>query len=183
MGRPSNGIATLLRIIAILTFIGGALIGFEEGQGYYEFYFEEAMPYWAGTFVAGSVFLGFAEIITLLQGINDKLNKAPQGDNDNHDQIPGDATQESQTVYRFVCRSCGKKNTGWYQKCPNCGAVGKMEKLPKVETIIEANDIPITGKNIATSNMHSGGWVCPNCGRNHYDYETSCSCGKSRLDT
>lgn len=180
MERPYNAIATLLRIIAILTFIGGAILGWSAGDGYRTFYFEEALPYWAGTFVSGSVFLGFAEIITLLQGINDKLYKIPK---DHHEKIAGDATQESQTVYRFVCRSCGTKNTGWYQKCPNCGAVGKMEKLPKAETIIESNDIPITDKNNATSNMHSGGWVCPNCGRNHYDYETSCSCGKSRLDT
>lgn len=27
----------------------------------------------------------------------------------------------------FVCRSCGKASSGWYQNCPNCGAVGKME--------------------------------------------------------
>ena len=30
---------------------------------------------------------------------------------------------------RFVCRNCGEKSTGWYQACPHCGAVGKMEKV------------------------------------------------------
>ena len=29
----------------------------------------------------------------------------------------------------FICRSCGKTRAGWYQVCPDCGAVGKMEKL------------------------------------------------------
>ena len=26
------------------------------------------------------------------------------------------------------------------------------------------------------------GWTCPNCGKKHYPYETSCSCGASRFD-
>ena len=30
---------------------------------------------------------------------------------------------------KFVCDNCGTLQTGWYQKCPNCGSVGKMRKL------------------------------------------------------
>lgn len=30
---------------------------------------------------------------------------------------------------RFICQNCGKIRSGWYQKCPDCGAVGKMEKM------------------------------------------------------
>ena len=29
---------------------------------------------------------------------------------------------------KFICTSCGTTNTGWYQKCPNCGAVGTMKR-------------------------------------------------------
>lgn len=28
-----------------------------------------------------------------------------------------------------------------------------------------------------------GGWRCSDCGKAHYSYETSCSCGRSRFDT
>ena len=31
--------------------------------------------------------------------------------------------------YRFVCSACNTPSTGWYQKCPSCGAIGKMDKL------------------------------------------------------
>ncbi len=30
--------------------------------------------------------------------------------------------------YRFQCQRCGHLSTGWYQKCPHCGAEGKMVK-------------------------------------------------------
>ncbi len=29
---------------------------------------------------------------------------------------------------KYVCRACGNYSTGWYQKCPKCGTVGRMEK-------------------------------------------------------
>ena len=40
-------------------------------------------------------------------------------------------------VYRFVCHDCGKKHTGWYQKCPHCGANGQMQRLPEEEIVVE----------------------------------------------
>ena len=80
-------------------------------------------------------------------------------------RMVGDATQESQTVYCFVCRSCGTKNTGWYQKCPNCGAVGKMEKFPKAEIIIESNDIPSKREEAQKRLERQKRFkTCPNCG-------------------
>lgn len=30
---------------------------------------------------------------------------------------------------RFVCKSCGKNLTGWYQFCPACGAAGQIEEI------------------------------------------------------
>jgi hypothetical protein len=34
---------------------------------------------------------------------------------------------------KFICRNCGKTCSGWYQTCPNCGAVGRMEKTKASE--------------------------------------------------
>lgn len=31
---------------------------------------------------------------------------------------------------KFICRACGSYASGWYQNCPKCGAVGKMEQAP-----------------------------------------------------
>lgn len=30
--------------------------------------------------------------------------------------------------------------------------------------------------------LANGGWKCPDCGKLHHSYETSCSCGKSKSD-
>ena len=29
---------------------------------------------------------------------------------------------------RFVCKNCGTRLTGWYKECPNCHAVGTIER-------------------------------------------------------
>ena len=34
---------------------------------------------------------------------------------------------------KFICTSCGATNPGWYQKCPNCGAVGHMKRNSEEE--------------------------------------------------
>ena len=28
--------------------------------------------------------------------------------------------------YKYVCSACGRRRTGWYQKCPDCGSVGTI---------------------------------------------------------
>lgn len=35
---------------------------------------------------------------------------------------------EVRNQHKFVCTACGNFSTGWYQTCPHCGAVGKMER-------------------------------------------------------
>lgn len=56
----------------------------------------------------------------LLAGPGKSANQEPEGQSE----------QESlrDTSKKFVCTECGAYSTGWYQKCPNCGAVGKMKK-------------------------------------------------------
>lgn len=78
-----NPIAMALTIIAWVIFIGGffagIILGIEEVEkGYYytytetEFSFAVALTYWGISLVSGTMFLGFAEIIKLLEAIKRK---------------------------------------------------------------------------------------------------------------
>jgi hypothetical protein len=66
---PTNRIATALQIIAYLIFAGGFITGMTLG-GLAESVIP-ALIYWGACAVSGIVFLGFAEIILLLQKIVD----------------------------------------------------------------------------------------------------------------
>jgi len=76
----TNIVATILTIIAWVTFIGGFIMGIVYGnveiEGYYsdytEFSFQVAFIYWAVSFISGMMLLGFAEIIKLLEDIKNK---------------------------------------------------------------------------------------------------------------
>lgn len=70
-----NRVAGVLRVIALFIYLGGFIAGllFGVDAGYLsDFPFLSILAYWAGFFVAGTTFLGFAEIIDLLQEIVDK---------------------------------------------------------------------------------------------------------------
>ncbi len=75
-----NVIAKVLTCIAWIVFVGGFLVGIALGnvevEGYYsyhkEFSFAIAFGYWCTSFISGMVFLGFAEIIKLLNDIKNK---------------------------------------------------------------------------------------------------------------
>ncbi len=78
-----NGIATALTVIAWIIYIGGFIAGIAFGNvevvrgTYYtytdtEFSFAIAFVYWAACIIAGTMFLGFAEIIKLLEAIKRK---------------------------------------------------------------------------------------------------------------
>lgn len=84
--QAENPIGNALKVFAIATIIIGLLLGivmafvevpYETYFGGYdtktEFSWTIALTYWSDAFVAGIVFLGFAEIITLLQTIVDKF--------------------------------------------------------------------------------------------------------------
>ena len=76
----NNPIATALSVIAWIVFIGGFIAGIASGiievDGYYydytEFSFAIAFIYWGVSLVSGTMFLGFAEIIKLLDAIKKK---------------------------------------------------------------------------------------------------------------
>ena len=66
----------ILRIIAIVTFIGGAFIGYDAGDKMvtidrmisYQFSFMDALIVWFMSFAIGVLFLAIAKIIDLLAG-------------------------------------------------------------------------------------------------------------------
>jgi len=78
----SNGVATTLTVIAGIIFFIGFIVGIFMGtEAKYdlfnervesEFALDIAFEYWGIYFVIGMLFLGFAEIIKLLQAIKDK---------------------------------------------------------------------------------------------------------------
>ena len=76
----TNPIVIIFKIIAIITFVlgffGGLIFGNQPVISLYssrtEFSFAVALTYWAVSFISGLMFLGFAEIIQLLQDIKNK---------------------------------------------------------------------------------------------------------------
>lgn len=79
-----NKTAAVIRAIGWITmicgFIGGIILSYQTVEvGYYYTYEKEvfvwttAILYWSASLVSGIVFLGFAEIITLLQKIVDAI--------------------------------------------------------------------------------------------------------------
>jgi choline-glycine betaine transporter len=100
-----NNIAKVLTIIAWITYVGGFIAGLVFGSqevihpGIYtsytteEFLIEVAIIYWASAFVSGSLILGFAEVIKLLQKIEDKMGVNEmfldnKGQEINYDDLP-----------------------------------------------------------------------------------------------
>lgn len=74
-----NGIASALRSIALIIYVVGFIAGFALGNvtSPLNSYFKEfsstlALFYWISAFISGTVFLGFSEIIDLLQKLVDK---------------------------------------------------------------------------------------------------------------
>jgi len=79
----SNSVASALTFIAVLTYIGGFILGIVLGnrevtEGIYytytttEFVFSYAITWWIAALVSGTMILGFAEIIKLLDKISNK---------------------------------------------------------------------------------------------------------------
>ena len=79
----TNSMSTVLSIIGWLIFVGGFIAGIisgiieVEGGVYYKYTYTTfsiaiALAYWGISFISGTLFLGFAEIIKLLDNIKNK---------------------------------------------------------------------------------------------------------------
>ncbi len=63
---------------------------------------------------------------------------------------------------------------------PKCLRVYKDKKKEKAAKKIEKNKS--TTETQTSSNNDNGGWRCVKCGKVHFAYESSCSCGASKFD-
>ena len=58
--------------------------------------------------------------------------------------------------------------------------VASTATLPQKDT---PSSVKVNEKVDVMTDIPNGGWKCSNCGKAHYSYETSCSCGKSIFDS
>ncbi len=70
--KSQDSIATTLVVIAILIYILGTIFSFVAGKDSYGDLSAMCLVYLFTTFITGTFYLGFAEIIKLLQSIKDK---------------------------------------------------------------------------------------------------------------
>ena len=70
--NSSNSIATILRVIAIIVYIAGFIASFFLGVDSYGDISAMVMVWWIVFFISGTIYLGFAEIIQLLNDIKNK---------------------------------------------------------------------------------------------------------------
>lgn len=89
----------------------------------------------------------------------------------------------------FICNECGEQFTGWYQKCPNCGAEGKMVKNYARDNVVSLS--PPAAKedtSVPESTTIEYKFICTSCGNKFTGWYQKCpSCnavGKMKnLDT
>lgn len=74
-----NTIAQTLVVISWVIYIAGLIVGFVYmSNASYRWYPEDilvALPWWVGSFIGGTLLLGFAEIINLLQQLVNKRSE------------------------------------------------------------------------------------------------------------
>lgn len=76
--KQNNNVASTLKVIAWIIYIGGFIIGIILAGTlniYSTFSFAVALIYWAIAFISGTISLGFAEIIQLLEMIKIKTSQ------------------------------------------------------------------------------------------------------------
>lgn len=75
--------------------------------------------------------LPLSALLYIVKRVKDAANKKQSRAYDGKsvsEKCKGNKEDNIKTLKKFVCTECGAYSTGWYQKCPSCGAVGKMKK-------------------------------------------------------
>lgn len=68
-----SSVASLLKILAIVVYVSGFLLGFARGKDLYgDFSFIMVLTYWILGLFSGTMLLGFSEVVRLLHEINQK---------------------------------------------------------------------------------------------------------------
>ena len=70
--NDKNPIATILKVIAVIVYIAGFIASFFLGVDRYGDVSAMVMVWWIVFFISGTIYLGFAEIIQLLEDIKKK---------------------------------------------------------------------------------------------------------------
>ena len=69
---------------------------------------------------------------------------------------------------KFICKSCGMTSSGWYQTCPNCGAVGKMERnkaAAKAPSVVVVNNPEFSVTLPSGNDIVPAQKFCRKCGK------------------
>lgn len=147
MQREKNSSGVLIKTLAILTYIGGFILGLVCGNGfaiYGEFFMPAALIVWVSGFFYGTLLYGFSEIINLLQGIKDNSTPVLDGDSlsldDDEETDPASAKEvkaieiipaKKVAVYPYrpqslsipiVCPFCGMVQRPDVNECCECNA-------------------------------------------------------------
>ena len=122
--NTAKGISTFLKALAVLTFVGGFILGILLGKNIYdEFDFALALVYWAQGLIYGMIVLAISAIIDLLLQIRGRIFDEREGavvkiDGPAADEIPAGAGAAVLSGHAPVkngkCELCGKENEDLY---------------------------------------------------------------------
>ena len=110
-------------------------------------------------------------IVICLKNLKNVSNDVPL-----QTEIVNEPALNSREQKKYICKQCGTYHTGWYQKCPTCGAIGKMEKateqpipLPshKQQEITRTTDFPAVSSfcRYCGEKLPEDSVFCQYCGR------------------
>ncbi len=129
-----NGIVTIVRFVAILTYILGLIGGIVSGSGEYEFLWSIALPIWILSFVSGTMTLAFAEMISLLDRIanqtyeatipdlvEDKKSEPSENKAEFTRREKKGVVLDSRPKEEMICPLCGEVQSSSRNTCWNCG--------------------------------------------------------------
>lgn len=129
-----NGIVTIVRFVAILTYILGLIGGIVSGSGGYEFLWSIALSIWILSFVSGTMTLAFAEMVSLLDRIANQTYEATipdlAKDSSEEESKPKSEfiSKEKKEVLldkrpksEIVCPLCQEIQSSDRNTCWNCG--------------------------------------------------------------
>ena len=97
-------------------------------------------------------------------------------------KIVNEPTLNLREQNKFICKQCGTYHTGWYQKCPTCGAIGKMEKATAQPIPIPSHKQQAIKEQNKIMNFPSTTSFCRYCGEKLPEDSIFCQyCGRKIL--
>lgn len=128
-------------IVQVPAFIGGYQLTFKSDSSTMEV--ETYMYQLIVFFVLLLIFVIWASI-DRKKAIKKEANNAVKS------PVSEDVKQEV-AIRKYICDSCGFYSSGWYQKCPKCGATGTMKRSDVTEETVLAEKRNAASNGIKTS--------------------------------